>query len=605
MILGYILIGRSGLPIIRESFMKELISEDMDALFSGALTAINSILAQTVKANISRIALGDQKIVYFDTTPKYTFVIILDQEDQNVEQLLQSIREVLEPYDEKEIEELANYKEKREKVKAAIQEVFYRGPPDIFYVRRAAEIISGLVNIYFPSKDLIGIKRIKPRTIKIEREKLMYEEVPPDPEMAFREVLSLFVKMKFEDVIEKSVALFNVEGYKEISKVLWCKAASILNTLPAEFRAPQLKTCYSVVELIEDETLRQFFTKEFDRFVNIGEYNEPQKFILDNLEKIKKMLSVEEKYTDLAYAITVLPTTTPVVNDALEVIEKYIPEGIEMFSLYSLESQKLREFLFKKHTFAENIRYFGEFIRLFENKINSKDKQFAGVYFHILLFIVFSELHSKDIDMEVLKQQVNLLLNLWNANKNSIFYDRYLNIRHRTLLLYFVYVLLLPLAKKLQIQDSAKVLNVLENSAFDYLFDALKFVLTQIEANRDYIDMAYVSLAIVIESLTMYMKEEHASYFRSIVDIIADATKTNMQKFWELNEYHYIHYYMGLLHALLNIASFIKGDIKKKIMKSLGDLLLIGFEKVKTYPSFITIFAPLVIRAYTLAGEEG
>lgn len=322
MVIGYMLLGVGGIPIVTSTVMG--ISGDMESLFAGAMTAINNVISEVMSAKVKYVKT-ERYHLYFSYSGDLTLVLISEAEEPRLHQLADEVlSEVLKVIDDPS--RLAYDADAQDLVSRVIGGRLAKRPPSISVVGKVADMLAALADSIGGGVRL-GLGKIVflPGELKVEK-----VEAKAKGRGDLRGLVDLFLSGDLESVVEEAPAFFE----SDLARILYAKAALKMNLFPPDVKAPPLGRVYSVVMSVEDELARSLLVAELRRFLEAGTYYEREKVVEEKLYELSEKFKLDRDDARAVYVALALPAGR---RELLEAAERLVGERHQYFR-YVLKS---------------------------------------------------------------------------------------------------------------------------------------------------------------------------------------------------------------------------------------------------------------------------
>ncbi len=589
MIIGYMLLDSGG-TLIAAKELVEIIKEGKISLFSGAITAIGNVISEVFKSKIRHLELENVHL-YTAFGRKITVILVSDIED---DRLLNLTEDIVDKIEEKisDLERMIMDEKLKEELIQEVDRLIFRTPPSILSINSLAKMLIAVINLE-KAKEL-GIIEIIPKVYKpslLKKIKSLFTG-----KASIEELIKYFYKARLSEIVSKAPSLFDDERYGDLAKILYAKAALMLNSFHPLIKAPTLDEIYSIIESINDDIAREYLKAELNSFLILGAYNDRRDLFIKRQFEIFEKLSAKDHLGDV-YSIMITPLPYGALLDYLE--NKFRNKSDLLYAL-TLEMKLLLKILTMSRPKASDILpIIGESLNRFKEAYEKKSLGMYS-YFHMFLFSTAGSLLAMDINYEDALEFLRRVMNFFEKYYEEIVEKAlYSSNRHRAVNIYFALNIFARLL--LEIDDSYKEkVKDLEN----YAKEILKWFIGLGKTRRIMIDMYYVGVAGIISALTRFSFETGIVY-KELPELILKLANPEMEKFWRFNEYHFAHYYADLLDSIGNLAAFVKIEsIKKNIMVEAA----YGIERIyrlfRDSPMIGDFEIIKAIRLYLLSGTE-
>ncbi len=229
MFVGYMLLDSGGTPLVTSSIVDVLGNQEV--LFAGAMTAINSVVAEVTKTKVKYVRT-EKYHLYFAYSSDLILVLISDREDSRLRQLADMVlNEVLRTVDDSS--KLVYDFEAKRVINGIIRKVIVEYLPSVSNLIRIAEMIIAFVNSVGKGRN-IGLGKIL--FLPGELESAPVSVKPSTGKVRVEGLIESFLEGNFERVVKDAPALFESDH----ARILYAKAALKLNSFSPEVKAPPL-----------------------------------------------------------------------------------------------------------------------------------------------------------------------------------------------------------------------------------------------------------------------------------------------------------------------------------------------------------------------------
>lgn len=592
MIIGYVVLETGGTPVLSEEFIR-LLTEDKKTLFSGVLSAINNIFSEVFSSKLTHVALEKLQL-YFGFGDRFVVILLSDVKDDRLISIANDIAGYLDSL-EADYMELQVNKDLADQVKGKIREIIFKHPPPI----KSLEELAKAINVALSGKKgaRLGITKVIPKIHKPSILARIRRAFAGGVNLS--KLVDLFYSGRLLDVVEEAPMLFDDPNYGELAKMLYVKAGLILNSFDPSIKAPSLDEIKTVIESISDEFSKNFLSAELESFLVLGAYNDRRKyFVSKQLELFNILSSKDERSVVYSIIITPLP-----YKPLLLFLEKFYKGRSDFLYALTFEMRMLLDILMGgvPENLTKALSIVGEAKRLFEEALKKRSPSLAS-YYHVMQFALVWSLFEKSLKYE---DGVGLIKHFWEIFTK--YWDSVLRKfphqtnRHKAVNIFFAYNIIMRLLIEIGDEDiTGKNLRKYKNE----LKEIIRWFIGLGETHRIMLDMYYVSLAGVISILSRIALNTN-TFYEELPQIILDLSRSEMEKFWELNEYHYAHYYADILESIGNLAMFVDMPyIRQNILLSVA----YGLERLallfKDTPMLFYVESIKALRFYLLSKSD-
>ncbi len=583
MILGFILLRRGGVPVLVEELVPILTREGRDFLPS-IISALHDMLTKVVGERVRWIGLEETQL-YLRPGGDYMLALISDVRSERVELVAEDMIRYLEGLG---VGPGIAEGKVRDEVRRALVDIIRRHPPSLAFVRELARRFpedgfrgQGMeVGAEYPRPEVLRpgivdrLRVLVPRGVSVDR------------------LVDLYLEGRFEDVVRRAPACFGTGD--DLARALYAKASLMLRSLDPGVGAPELDEVASVVEGIGDPPLREYLRAELRCFYELGTYNERRRVFLENRRYFLESLAEEGVRGDvLSLVLTPIPC-----GPALDHLIDRLRGRSEYLEALLYASRLLLNLLTRRPESPEEVEEVAAWVRGRMQGVEARPAKY--VYAHMLFFVHSWALLCGNVGAGEGRGLLKRLLEFVERWFDELYEAKRLPNRYKGVIFYFVMNVILRLALLGALEVDEEVLNRYALRALMLL----RWVRGLGAANRIEVDMYYVTLSGLLAAASLLFAEM-GSYVRGAPRIVADLARDEMEGFWELNEYHYGHYYVDLLETLGNTALALEdGNLRTMILLRAA----YGIERVawmfRGAPMNFWLFMTQAVRFYLLSGED-
>ena len=587
MFVGYMLLDSGGTPLVTSSIVDVLGNQEV--LFAGAMTAINSVVAEVTKTKVKYVRT-EKYHLYFAYSSDLILVLISDREDSRLRQLADMVlNEVLRTVDDSS--KLVYDFEAKRVINGIIRKVIVEYLPSVSNLIRIAEMIIAFVNSVGKGRN-IGLGKIL--FLPGELESAPVSVKPSTGKVRVEGLIESFLEGNFERVVKDAPALFESDH----ARILYAKAALKLNSFSPEVKAPPLSQVYSVILGVEDGLAKELLMAELRRFLEPGTYYEKEGVVEDNLFRISEKFKEHGNHGTIYMALT-MPTGKA---ELLELAELLMGDQYPYFKRVLKTSPSfMKASILRSEGFAEWNVAIGN-IKYELSNVPSNLAEVAYNYLIALQFVLLNNLMEKDMDLEsgrkILNENLAYVEKWYGSLKklskrvpNDILAANY----------WFTYNALTSLLLlAIPVEEARKLVPTYGKK----VVDVVKWLLNAAKENRISVDMYVMSM------MGMLAAYSRLSFFtgKSIPDLpyyVKQIVTPELARIGKSSLHHYLHVRVDVLEALGYLANFITIDsVRRKLLEEVAVNLEETYRTSRYIPIVSTLAALNAIKFYTLCGTE-
>ena len=590
MILGYVLFDEAGLVILSRELVP-LIESEKQSIFTSVITALGNLMDKIFSSKPKYLELENLHL-YFSFGEKFSILLISDIEDDRLAELSNKIINKISSLALSSFDVQIDQKLK-EKMKGEIEKVIFTSPPSIRSIKKLANILNATLNT--KKGEILGFERVVPEVHKlgiISKFKQLFKGKAKLPDLLYA-----FYNGQLEEIIERAPSLFNDIENGDLAKIIYCKAALLLNSFDPRVEAPPLNDIKLVIDKIKDKFAKEFLKAELESFIKLGAYNRRRElFINHHLEVFQKLMERDLEGEIYAILINAIP-----YGPVLDYLENHFKDRSDYLLVFVQEMKFLLDFLVRRPDNLDEIFILiGRFKNEFEEAYQKGSPKMYNLS-HMLQFALIWGLLEKTVSPNDGEKLLVQFFEFFNKYRGEII-DQGLRStnRHKAVNIYFAFNIVYRLLIELNYGEALKSLD----EYFEYVKKKTEWFIGLGKTHRIMLDMYYVSVAGALSILTRLALEKNI-FFSDIPRIVMELADPKMEEFWNFNEYHFAHYYSDLLEAIGNTAHFIEyEDIKRNIFLQVA----YGLERIakifKNTAMIHDIECLKAIRFYLLSGTN-
>ncbi|MEM2156139.1 MAG: hypothetical protein QW297_07200 [Candidatus Jordarchaeales archaeon] len=589
MVIGCMLLSIGGVPIVTSIVTN--VFGDMESLFAGAMSAINSVISEVMKTRV-RYVRTERYYLYFSYSGEFMLVLISEVEDPRLNQLADAVlSEVLKVVKDYDPSSLMYNLEMQKLIENVIKDSLTKHLPSISSVTKVADMLIASAESFRGSMKL-GLGKIIFLPEELKAEKI---DVKVKGEEDVKELVNSFLDGDFERAASETPALFK----SDLARILYAKAALKMNSFPPDAKAPPLSRVYSVIMSVEDSLARKLLMAELRRFLEAGTYYEREKLIDENLFELIEKIKAVHSDAGAVYMALALPTGR---REIIEVVEPLIGEKHQHVrhalkaTLSILKTSILRLEEFEKPSAAVGrIKY----------ELSNVPPGLAEASYNYLLafqFATLSNLMEKDMDFDAgrellsdtIKEVEKRYDSLRKLSRNvpcDVLAANYW-FTYNALTGMLVFTLHAEEVEKEALKCGKKVAGTIR-----WLMDVAR-------RNRISVDMYILAMAGMLAAYSRLM----FLLGTPILDVayyVKQLALPELENLWDYSPHHYLHVVIDCLEALGYTASFLPAEAARR---SILEGVALGLEEIQRRTRDIPVISMPValnaIRFYVLCGEE-
>ncbi|MEM1724005.1 MAG: hypothetical protein QXX87_00960 [Candidatus Jordarchaeales archaeon] len=587
MIIGYMLLSAGGIPVVTSSAMDMM--GDMESLFAGAMTAINSIIAEVMKTRV-RYVRTEKYHLYFSYSSELTLVLISEVEEPRLHQLADAaLSEVLRTIDDPS--RLAYDSDAQNFVSKVIREVLAKRLPPISVISKVADMLAALSDSIRGGMKL-GLGKIIfiPRELKVEK-----VEVKAKGKGDIKKLVELFLNGDLESVVEEAPAFFE----SDLARILYAKAALKINSFPPEVKAPSLDRVYSVILSVKDDLARSLLAAELRRFLEAGTYYEREKLIEEKLFELSEKFKLDYEGAGAVYIALTLPAGR---RELLELAEQLIGEQYQYFRQILKTTPSLLKSSILSIGETEGwsaavgrVKY--ESKRVTPGPVEASYNYLLAFQLAILCGLVEGGLDfeaGRELLSDAIREAEKKYDSLRKLSKNvpsDVLAANYW-FTYNALTGILMFTLPAEDIEKEMLKYGERIAEVVS-----WLMDAAK-------RNRISVDMYILAMAGMLAAYSRLM----FLLGTPIPDLpyyVKQLAIPELERIWDYSPHHYLHLVMDCLEALGHTASFLPMETaRKNILKEIAANLEEIYKTASHTPVMSILAALSATRFYVLCGDE-